>query len=87
MSLDNGDNIISVLVEKCKFIERFSEAFKTETDRTVGYLGHLVHLANELIKASTYHEPLAKLLEGTSPFVWSRANYTSSAHKWAIFRK
>lgn len=64
MSLDNGDNIISVLVEKCKFIERFSEAFKKESDRTVGYLGHLVHLANELTKASTYHEPLAKLLDG-----------------------
>lgn len=63
MSLDNGDNIISVLVEKCKFIERFSEAFKKESDRTVGYLGHLVHLANELTKASTYHEPLAKLLD------------------------
>jgi len=63
MSLDNGENIISILVEKCKFIERFHQAFTNETDRTVGYLGHLVHLANELTKASTYHEPLAKLLE------------------------
>jgi hypothetical protein len=63
MSLDNGDNIISVLIEKCKFIQRFSDAFKKESDRTVGYLGHLVHLSNELTKASTYHEPLARLLE------------------------
>jgi len=63
MSLDNGDNIIAVLIEKCKFIQRFSDAFKKESDRTVGYLGHLVHLSNELTKASTYHEPLARLLD------------------------
>jgi hypothetical protein len=63
MSLDNGDNIIAVLIEKCKFIKRFGDAFEKESDRTVGYLGHLVRLSNELTKASTYHEPLAKLLE------------------------
>jgi hypothetical protein len=63
MSLDNGDNTISVLIEKCKMIDRFTEGFKQHTDRTAGFMGHLVHLCNELIKASTYHEPLAKLLE------------------------
>jgi hypothetical protein len=36
MSLDNGDNIISVLIEKCKILDRFTEVFKTETDRYVG---------------------------------------------------
>lgn len=63
MSLDNGDAIISVLIHKCRLLERFTEVFKAETDRTVGYLGHLVHLANELIKAATYHQQLATLLE------------------------
>jgi hypothetical protein len=62
MSLDNGENIISVLIEKCRLIDRFVEAFKNENDRVAGYMGHLVHLCNELIKASTYHEPLFKLL-------------------------
>jgi len=63
MSLDNGDHILSVLIEKCKFIERFTNAFNNETDRTVGYLGHLTRITNELIKASTYHETLAKILD------------------------
>jgi len=62
MSLDNGENIISVLIEKCRLIDRFIAAFKNENDRVAGYMGHLVHLCNELIKASTYHEPLFKLL-------------------------
>lgn len=63
MSLDNGDSIISVLIQKCHLIDRFAEVFKNETDRTVGYLGHLIHLANELEKAATYHQQLALLLE------------------------
>jgi len=63
MSLDNGDTIISVLIEKCKLLERFAEAFKNDTDRTAGYMGHLAHLANELIKASSYHQQLAVILD------------------------
>ena len=66
MSLDNGDTIISVLIEKCKLLERFAEAFKNDTDRTAGYMGHLAHLANELIKASSYHQQLAVILDGKS---------------------
>jgi len=63
MSLDNGDSIISVLIQKCHLVKRFTEVFKAETDRTVGYMGHLTHLANELVKAATYHQQLAALLE------------------------
>eukprot|EP00005_Dracoamoeba_jomungandri_P005276 CAMPEP_0174250342 /NCGR_PEP_ID=MMETSP0439-20130205/535_1 /TAXON_ID=0 /ORGANISM="Stereomyxa ramosa, Strain Chinc5" /LENGTH=720 /DNA_ID=CAMNT_0015330379 /DNA_START=143 /DNA_END=2305 /DNA_ORIENTATION=+ len=65
MSLDdNGDRIIEVLINKCELIKRFTDSFKTETDRTAGYIGHLVHLSNELIKASTYYPPLSKILKG-----------------------
>eukprot|EP01087_Luapelamoeba_hula_P002985 TRINITY_DN1280_c0_g1_i1.p1 TRINITY_DN1280_c0_g1~~TRINITY_DN1280_c0_g1_i1.p1 ORF type:complete len:658 (+),score=139.75 TRINITY_DN1280_c0_g1_i1:273-2246(+) len=63
MTLDNGDMIISVLIEKCKLLDRFVDAFKNETDRTAGFMGHLVHLSNELIKAATYHQRLSTILD------------------------
>jgi len=66
MSLDNGQKIVTELIDKCKLVDRLIETFTKETPRTAGYMGQLTRIANELRKIGADHEIVGKKLDERS---------------------
>jgi len=66
MSLDSGQKIVSELIDKCKLADRLIETFNKENPRTVGFMGQLTRIANELRKIGADHEVVGKKLDERS---------------------
>jgi len=58
----NNPEVIQAVLAESRLPERISEAHKNEN--SVGYLGHLRELANELVRASKMSEPIGEYLKG-----------------------
>ena len=68
----NDDDLIVAILEKCQLPERISGAFHGWTDadnHSVSYLGHLLHLANELVNVAKYSTTVNSYLFANQ--VWS----------------
>ena len=53
----NDDDLIVAILEKCELPERIANAFESvdkDDNFSISYLGHLLHLANELVNVAKY---------------------------------
>ena len=65
----DGHAVADILLTKCGLLDRIVDAFTKETDRTVGYLGHLLTVARELVRASGIHSRVREAMDANAK--WS----------------